>query len=93
MITRFEPNTQLVLSGQKAHFKAIPKNTKSVYAKIQNDTLIWKVYFDEEPAEFEKEIFRNIIRFSSQCSEEYITHPSPLDFQNEIYYDWLYARI
>ena len=96
----FESNTQLILSGQRALFKGISKNTKAVYAKIQNDTLIWKAYFDEEPTEEEKEILRvaatEIIAdfpHIKECSEAYITHPSPIDFQHEIYCDWLYARI
>ena len=95
-----EPNIPLMLSGQRALFKGIAKNTKAVYAKIENDLLIWKVYFDEEPTEFEKEMLsiaatEIIADFPDikRCNEQYITHPSPINFQKEIYYNWLYARV
>lgn len=94
-----EPNIPLILSVQRALFRAIPKNTKAVYAKISDNFLIWKIYFDEKPSEEEKDIlsvalaeiisdFPEII----SAKEQYIHHPEPLDFKNTTYHEWPYSR-
>lgn len=96
----FKPNTELILSAQRALFRAIPKNTKAIYAKIENNHLIWKVFFDQEPTENEKnllsiaatEVIADFPEITS-CEEQYIHHPSPLDFKNVIYYNWPYTRV
>ncbi|WPK12929.1 hypothetical protein R6U77_04350 [Lysinibacillus louembei] len=100
-IKHIKPNTKLILSAQKALFCAIPKNTKAVYAKIENNNhLIWKAFFDEEPSEFEKDILSTaatevLADFPEIISidEQYIYHPSPINFKNELYYNWPYTRL
>ena len=58
------------------------------------------MFFDEEPTENEKNILsivatEIIADFPeiSYCKEEYIHHPSPINFKNELYYDWPYTRV
>ncbi|OCS86679.1 hypothetical protein [Caryophanon tenue] len=95
-----QANIPLIVSGQRALFLALSKNTKAVYANIENQTLIWTVYFDEVPTE--EEIDRLSIAATEiiadfpevrHCEEQYITHPSTLHVQHEPYYHWLYARL
>ncbi|WP_342472443.1 hypothetical protein MHH70_02315 [Metasolibacillus sp. FSL H7-0170] len=94
------PHTELMLSAQRALFLAITKNTKAIYAKIENNHLIWKVFFDEEPSENEKDLlsiaateviadFPDII----SCEEHFLHHPAPISFKNEVHYHWPYARL
>ena len=96
----FKPNIELLLSAQRALFRSIPKNTKAIFTKIENNHLIWKVFFDKEPTENEKnilsiaatEIIADFPEINS-CKEEYIYHPSPINFKNEVYYNWPYTRL
>ncbi|QUG42658.1 hypothetical protein KD050_05135 [Psychrobacillus sp. INOP01] len=92
-------NMQLILSVQRALFRSIPKNTKAIYAKIESNNLIWKVYFDEIPTEEEKEML-SIAATEVLCDfpeilfsdEQYIYHPEPINFKDTIYYNWPYTR-
>ncbi|WP_427137357.1 hypothetical protein [Psychrobacillus psychrodurans] len=94
-----KPNIALILSAQRALFRAITKNTKAIYAKIENNNLIWKVYFDEIPTEEEKEML-SIAATEIICDfpeiysadEQYIHHPEPINFKDIKYYNWPYTR-
>lgn len=95
----FKPNTELIISAHRALHRAITKNTKAIYAKIEDNKLIWKVFFDEVPTEEEKDLLSTaatevIADFPDipVCEEQFIHHPSPINFTNDMYYDWPYAR-
>ena len=88
------------MSGQKALYRGITGNVKGVYAKINGTQFIWKVYFDYPPTAEEKELLSMVATeiiadFNEILSadEQYIHHPGNINFTNELYYDWLYARM
>lgn len=91
---------RLQLSGQKSLYRGITRNVKGVYAKINGTHFIWKVYFDYPPTDEKKELLSMaateiIADFNEILSadEQYIHHPGNIDFTNELYFHWLYARI
>ncbi|WP_042475676.1 hypothetical protein [Bacillus ndiopicus] len=95
----FDPNIKLILSAQRALYRSVTKNTKAVYAKIDNQHFIWKAFFDEEPTEDEKDLLSTaateiIADFPeiTSCEEHYIHHPTRINSKDEIYYNWPYTR-
>lgn len=95
----FNPNIALILSGQRALYRAVPKSVKGIYAKIEDETLIWKVYFDEALTDHNKELLDEALTqivsdFPNVTSieEEYTYCPGALDFSNTFYHEWLFSR-
>ena len=92
-------NTRLILSAHRALYRAIPKNTKAIYAKIIGETLVWKVYYDGPLSEEELEALDSaqteiIADFPEimTIDQEIIEHPQPIDFTNTFYWEWMYTR-
>lgn len=90
----FNPNNALILSGHRALYRSVPKSVKGIYAKIEDETLIWKIYFDEALTDHNKELLDEALTqivsdFPNVTSieEEYTYCPGALDFSNTFYHE------
>lgn len=87
----------LILSCHNSLIGAIPNSLRGLTVKLENRTLFWKGYFEDEPTEEEKEILsiactEVIADFSiiNNVKEEYITHPKPLKMKRLLF--WAFLR-